>query len=239
MKKVVGYAILLLAVGLVWWWYGGMGKEIEQLSMTITAEAELGDPHDVVPALKNQLSNKEMMRVFNGILLAFLSAGLVGIVFVVDILPMIAHRATHAIYDSAEMVEKDIMHDARSLFAQGDFEASIREFRKVAQKQPENRFPWVEIAKIQSEYLHDPAAAIATLREALEQQEWDVEDAAFFMFRLVELYDVGMEDRENAKVILEQVIEIFPDTRHAGNARHKLTAWEEEALIQAANEPPA
>lgn len=239
MKKVIGYAFLLLTLGCVWWWHAGMGEEIESLTKTIAAEAEMGDPNEVVAGLKQQLASKEGMKVFQGILLAFLTAGLVGVAFVLDILPLLADRATHAVYNSAEMVEKDIMHDARSLFAQGEFEKSIAAYAKVLESQPENRFPWVEIAKIQSDYLHEPAAAIGTLRQALENQEWEIEDAAFFMFRLVDLHDQAMGDRPGARAILQQVMEIFPDTRHSANARHKLTAWEEEEWSQSINQPPA
>ena len=41
-------------------------------------------------------------RTFNGILLAFLTAGLVGIVFVTQVLPILAQKMTHAVYDSGE-----------------------------------------------------------------------------------------------------------------------------------------
>ena len=85
--------------------------------------------------------------------------------------------------------------------------------------------PYVEIAKIQKVNLEDPMAAIATLREAVEGQEWQENDAAFLMFRLAELYDEDAGDRAAAVVIMEQVIEQFPETRHSANARTKLHEW--------------
>ena len=200
-----------------------MEKEIKALR-------ETRDPYEKVAELKQEISSLESSKIFGGILLAFLSAGLIGVAFVLDILPRIAEKATHAVYDSDEMIEKDIMHDARALFAQGEYEACIEAYRQVAEQDPDNRFPWVEIAKIQKDNLDDVAASIATLREALEHKEWEANDAAFFMFRLAELYDQNMEDRESARSILEQVIELLPETRHSANARHKLNEWERDAL---------
>ena len=36
---------------------------------------------------------------------------------------------------------------------QGDFEGAVEAYREVAADQPENRFPWIEIAKIQHDNL--------------------------------------------------------------------------------------
>ena len=50
-------------------------------------------------------------------------------------------------------------------------------------------------------------------------------DAAYFMFRLAELYDEDAHDRDSAVSILNQVMEQFPESRHSANARHKLHEW--------------
>ena len=89
-------------------------------------------------------------------------------------------------------------------------------------KRQENRFPWVEIAKIQHDNLEDPDAAIATLRDALESHEWKVNDAAFFMFRLAELYEEDKAELTQSIGILHQVVSLFPETRHSANATHRL-----------------
>lgn len=162
---------------------------------------------------------------FMGILLTFLSAGYTGIVFVTYLLPVLVHKGTHTIYDSGEMVEKNIMSEARSKVAQGDYEGAILAFREAAQKEPENRLPWVEIIKLQRETLHVPAAAIETIREVLENHVWKENDAAYFLFRLAELYEGDIKDRDSAVAIMQQVIDQFPETRHSANARHKLHEW--------------
>lgn len=239
MKKWLAYGVLILCIGTVWWWYLETNNELAELETRIESVKEAGDPEELVPELQSRLKGKEGTKIFHGILLSFLSAGLVGIAFVLDILPMLAHKATHAIYDSGEMVERDVMHDARSLLAQGEYGLAVEAFREAAAAEPDNRFPWVEMAKIQRENLHDAPAAVATLRAALEAHEWPVDDAAFFMFRLVELYDEALADRPAGIGILEQIIEIFPETRHSANARHKLGEWEQQAVAAAADsEPP-
>ena len=168
----------------------------------------------------------EGQRIFTGVILAFLSAGLVGIVFVLVVLPSLAHRFTHAIYDSAEVIEKDSMHDARSLLAQGDYPGAIEAFREAAAADPLNRLPWVEIVKIYKDHLEDAPAAVQTIRYALESQEWAVNDAAYFLFRLAELYEEVEGDRASAVAIMKQVVDQFPGTRHSANATHKLYDWE-------------
>ena len=149
-------------------------------------------------------------------------AGYAAIVFVAYLLPSVVGRFTHMFYDSGEQAEEDPMHDARAFFAQGQFDEAIEAYRGVAAEQPENRFPWIEIAKIQHDNLEDPDAAIQTLRDALQSYEWRVNDAAFFMFRLGEMYEEDKHDLDTSIEILKQVVEMFPDTRHSANATHRL-----------------
>ena len=223
--KWILYVVLAALVGGSWMLYSSKGGEVDAMKAKIAQLDEVGDPENEMPKMKTELGTLEGERTFNGILLAFLSAGLVGMLFVFQILPAIAHRFTHAIYDSAEMVERDVMHDARSLLAQGDYQGAIEAFRMAAAAEPLNRLPWVEIAKIQKDNLEDPNAAIETIRHALESQAWQVNDAAYFMFRLAEMYDETLGDRNAAVAIFQQVIEAFPETRHSANARHKLHEW--------------
>ncbi len=91
-----------------------------------------------------------------------------------------------------------------------------------AETDPYNRLPWVEIAKIQHANLENPGAALETLRSALESHEWPVNDAAYFMGRIAEIYLEDMEDTASCITILNQMVELFPETRHSANATHKL-----------------
>jgi len=229
------YVLMVVLVGASWVWFSKKGDEVEKLRTELVAEQEKGDPDGKGAALESKIQSMEGEKTFSGVLLTFLSAGLVGVIFVVHILPFFAQRVTHAVYDSAEMVEKDVMHDARSLLAQGDYEGAIAAFRQAAAADPMNRLPWVEIAKIYKDNLGDAQAAILTIRNALEGQAWEVNDAAYFLFRLAELYDEVEGDRASAKAIMQQVVDQFPGTRHSANANHKLHEWSVEESATGAN----
>lgn len=219
---LVGLAVLVVGS---WWLYANSGKDIDQMRARVAELQETGEAETEIARLQAQIDGRDGSRIYQGVVLAFVSAGLVGVAFVLLVLPSFAHRVTHAIYDSAEMVERDVMHDARSLLAQGNYQAAIQAFREAAAKDPLNRLPWVEIAKIQKEKLNDPAAAVQTIRYALESQEWEVNDAAYLLFRLAELYDEVDHNRAAAIAIMRQVIDEFPNTRHWANANHKLREW--------------
>lgn len=225
MVKIISIVLLVLLVGASWFMFYKAGDRAEGIEAEINKHYATGDPDEKVPELKSELRGIEGERTFNGILLSFLSAGLIGIVFVTQLLPLFAQKLSHAVYDSGEEVEKDPFHDARVLSAQGDWEGAITAFHDAAAGDPLNRMPYVEIAKIQRMNLEDPAAAVNTLRNAIEGQEWEEKDAAFLMFRLAEVYHEDLGDQGAAVEIMEQVIEQFPDTRHSANARTKLHEW--------------
>lgn len=219
------YVVLVLGVLFAWSKFSGSGERIEENRAKWEEIHNSGEDPELADKLKSDLVSAENEKTFSGILLAFMTAGLVGIVFVIHVLPAIAHRFTHAVYDSAEEVEKDPMHDARSKVAQGDWDGAIEAFRAAAAADPLNRLPYVEISKIQLDQLEDPQAAVQTLRQAIEGQEWQENDAAYLMFRLAEIYDEKLGDRNSAATIMQQVMDQFPETRHFANARHKLHEW--------------
>lgn len=230
--------VLTVLMGASWMFFSKKGREVAALRNEISQLEDKGDPNGLIAEKTALADGLENEKTFSGVLLTFLSAGFVGIFFVVYLLPFFAQRVTHAVYDSAEMVERDVMHDARSLLAQGDYDGAIAAFRQAAAADPMNRLPWVEIAKIYKDNLDDPASAIETIRHALESQAWEVNDAAYFLFRLAELYDEVEGDRASAVAIMNQVIEQFPGTRHSANASHKLHEWslQEEATTAEAEE---
>ena len=227
--KWLPYLILAaLAIGSLVYYKSAMDEQdkIKEKIAVLQKSPERDEENDrEIARLQEDADGRKGGPIFVGVLVTFLGAGVVGILFVTKVLPMFAHRIAHLVYDSGEMLEKDIMHDARSLVAQGEYEKAIEAFRVAAAVEPLNRLPWVEIARIQRTHLEDPESAIQTLRNALEGQEWEVNDAAYFLFRLAELYDEDRQDRTSAVAIMQQVIDEFPDTRHSANARHKLHTW--------------
>jgi len=162
-----------------------------------------------------------------------LAGAYAGIMFVLYILPAITDKATTAVLDSGELIEKDPLHDARAAYARGDYEDAIEIYKNVAETDPYNRLPWVEISKIQHDNLEDPQAALITLQQALESHEWPINDAAFFMGRISEIYLKDLEDQESSITILNQMIELFPETRHSANATHKINEIRREQESQA------
>jgi tetratricopeptide (TPR) repeat protein len=225
MVKYICIGVLTLLVAGSWYMFKKSGDKGRDMEKQIAMLIEKGDPEERTPMLKSELRGIEGQRTFNGILLTFLSAGLIGIVFVTQVLPILAEKFTHAVYESGEELERDAFHDARVLMAQGEWEEAIEAFKLAAVEEPLSRMPYIEIAKIQKNHLEDPQAAIATLREAIEGQEWEEDDAAYLMFRLAEFYDEDADDREAAVTIFEQIMEQFPGTRHSANARTKLHEW--------------
>ncbi|MES2982889.1 MAG: tetratricopeptide repeat protein [Verrucomicrobiota bacterium] len=222
MLKYISIAILTVLVALSWYKFDQSGKTEEDLSSKIEKLEYNPDTEEEARELKKKLNGMAGERIFTGILLTFLSAGLVGIVFVTQVLPMLANKVSTAVYSSDEKVEADPFHDARVLMAQGDWEGAIASFKLAAQKDPSNRMTWTEIAKIQRQHQENPPAAIATLRQAIESQDWEVDDVAFLMFRLAEIYEEDFHDHATAGSVLSQIIELFPETRHSANARTKL-----------------
>lgn len=231
--KWLTYLVLIALVGGAWMWFSKSGDAIKKLDAKILAVQEIGDPEGKEPALQDERSGLEGQRILTGVLLTFVSAGLAGIFIVSDLLPMLAQRATHAVYDSGEVVEEDGMREARSLEAQGEYPAAIAAYQKVAQEDPSNRLPWVEIVKIYRDYLEQPDKAIETIHYVLENIPQEPNNAAFFLFRLAEILDEDKQDRATATAMLQQVIDQFPGTRHSANATHKLHEWQVEAEEQA------
>jgi tetratricopeptide (TPR) repeat protein len=222
MLKYISIAVLTLLVAVCWYKFDQSGKKIEKLKAVAEELSYDPDKEKQEKEARANLNGMEGEHIFSGILLTFLSAGLVGIVFVTQVLPMLANKISTAVYENNEHVEDDPFHNARVLMAQGDWDGAIDSFKLAAKKDPNNRMTWTEIAKIQRQHLENPPAAIATLREAIESQDWEIDDVAFLMFRLAEIYEEDFHDHATAGTVLSQIIELFPETRHSANARTKL-----------------
>ena len=152
-------------------------------------------------------------------MITVLYAGILGVIY---FLPAAVDKVSEEVYGSTAEADDDGMHDARAAFAKGEFTEAIRLYREVWEEDKANRFPIVEVAKIQHDNLESPSLAVDTLREALESNDWRENDAAFFMFRIADIYENDLEQHDGAIQILKQVIEELPGSRHAANATHKL-----------------
>ena len=225
MWKSITIAVLALLMGGCWFFFIQSGKQIVDLEKQVSELAEQGDREEKTPAIKVEIQGLEGQRVFNGILLVFLSMAVIGILFATLILPLLADKMSQAVYGGNEEIEDDPMRDARVLMAQGKWTEAIEAFHIAARSQELDQMPFIEIAKIQKNHLEDPAAAIETLRQAIQNHEWPQESLVFLMFQLAEIYDEALDDRAAAVIILEQVAEQFPETRHSAIANSKLRSW--------------
>ena len=176
--------------------------------------------------LLSKWSDMDVLQRF--VTFVLLTAG-AAVVFAVFILPVLGEWIGNLFYNAPEEVEPDKYAEAASKLAQGDYNGAIKSYRAIATSDPDTRFPHVEIAKIQLEQLDDVDTSISTIKGALESKQWPEDDAAYFMFRLAELYEKHKGDEETAKTYLNRVIETFPETRHSANATHRLHEIEQAA----------
>ena len=223
--KTLFHLIAIIGLALGWLSYKENYKSDDENYQELVKLEQSGATEEEMVKAESEQEADQNAVVFMGILLTLLTAGYIGVVFVLYILPMLAHRATQSVYDSTEQVEPDAMSKARSKMAQGDYDEAISEFHTAAKEDPMNRVPYLEIAKIQRQHQANPDAAISTLTTAIEGQEWEENDAAFLMFRLAEIYQEDKGDMAAASTVMQQVIDQFPQTRHSANASHKLQEW--------------
>lgn len=160
-----------------------------------------------------------------------------GFLFVTYVLPFIGDVIGSSLYSSGEEVTPDPFMKANSKIAQGDYEGAIAEYREAAREEPTNRRPVAEITNLYLDRLRNPEAAVRNIEEALENRQWEEEDHAFFLFRLVDIYQEHLGNQDHAIALLQQVLRDFPDTRHSANATHRLRKID-PALIPAPSIAP-
>lgn len=175
------------------------------------------------------LSWQELKNQNPGVQLIFflIVGGAVGVLVVKYFIPWLGDLVGTLVYSSGEEVVMDDSMKAASKVAQGDYEGAIAEYEKMVREKPDQTFPIGEIAKIRAEKLGDPQGALDVLRSQLEGKEWPVDDAAFLMFRLVDILSDLLNDYDAARDMLQQVIAHFPNTRHSANAHHRLNEVEQ------------
>lgn len=156
----------------------------------------------------------------------FLCGGIVvGIMVAVFFFPAISERVAGFFYMPAEKVEPDAGSRARALVAQGHYEEALEAYLDLAEAMPTDRLPVVEAMRLARERLEDTPRAMEIIEHAMTSRSWPEEDEAYYLFRLVEMRDEDLEDREGAVRGLVEIMNRFPETRHSANATHKLREW--------------
>jgi tetratricopeptide (TPR) repeat protein len=166
-------------------------------------------------------------------LIFFIAIGVGGGIWGVKVLiPWMADALGTFFYSSGEEIQLDDFAKAAAKVAQGDYDGAIEEYERLAKAHPEDPHPVVEIAKIHSDRFHDPARAIQVLQRHLESHEWPVDDAAFIMFRMADIYSEKLHEFDAAHALLEEVIANFPNTRHSANAHHRINEVDQAKFKQ-------
>jgi tetratricopeptide (TPR) repeat protein len=199
-------------------------KYQEEHERALRASGDLEDGQEMnVPA--DAVANPVKLLTY----FVILAAG-IGFVAVQWVIPMLGDAVSTATFSSGEKLGPSVHAKALSFVTQGRYPEALEEFQRVAAEDPTDRFPVMEIVKLQLGKLDDVDGAIETLRGALELK-WPEEDGTFFAQKLSDLYRNEKDDLTSAKEILQQLIEQFPGSPAAGNATHKLRELEEAEFL--------
>ncbi len=183
------------------------------------------DPYaEVKLAEGGNVETSAMLKVGAPMLISIIYGGVLAVLYV---LPMFVDKIGEEVMGSSAEVEDDPLDEARAAVAAGEYAEAIGVYRKAWLENRDERFPVLEIAKIQRTSLGSPVVAVSTLNEALDDHEWPEDDAAFMMFRIAEIYEEDLGDREGLAKILREVTEKLEGTRHAANAAHRLREMSE------------
>ncbi len=222
-KKFLFHAIVLgLLILYTIFAYNSSKKEAEEAEI---AAEEAFMNSDIDPFAEAKLAEKgdggtsSMVKVGVPLLISVIYGGILTVLY---ILPSFVDKIGEEMIGSSAEVEDDPLDEARAAVAAGDYSEAIGVYRKVWLENRDERFPLVEIANIQRTKLESPVLAVSTLKEALDEHEWPEDDAAFMMFRIADIYENDLDDREGLVAILKSVTEKLDGTRHSANAAHKL-----------------
>jgi hypothetical protein len=150
-----------------------------------------------------------------------------GVLTILYVLPVLVDKVSEEMMGSTAEVDDDPLDEARAAVTEGEYADAIAVYRRYLLENPESRHSLVEIAKIQRDHLNSPAGAISTLEQGLDEYEWPEDDAAFLMFRIAEISEEDLADKDQVIAVMKRVIRELQGTRHAGNAAHRLRELEE------------
>lgn len=217
-KKLIVH-LSILGILILYTLFAWSGNKRDQEAAAKAAEGNLEEDYITGISAEDGQTMDSMMRVGVPLMITMIYGGVLAVIYV---LPMFVDRMSEELMGSTEEVGEDALAAARAAVAEEDYPEAIRIYREIWRNDSSSRFPMLEIARIQREKLESPAVAVATLGEALDAHEWEDDDSAFFMFRMIEIYDEDLDDRESVVRILKRVAEDLPGTRHAANAMHQL-----------------
>ena len=219
-KKLIVH-LSILGILILYTLFAWSSSQRDQQVAAETAEEDLQDGYITGISPEDGQTVDSMMKVGVPLMITVIYGGVLAVIYV---LPLFVDRMSEELMGSTEEVGEDPLAAARAAVAEEDYPEAIRIYREIWKSDSSNRFPMVEIARIQREKLESPAVAVTTFGEALDARDWEDDDAAFLMFRMIEIYNEDLADRESVVRMLKRVVADLPGTRHAANATHQLSA---------------
>jgi tetratricopeptide (TPR) repeat protein len=170
---------------------------------------------------------RDPIQFFIYILFVAISLGVIVLKWVI---PALGDRVAESFYSAPEKAEQTETQKAMALVAQGEYHKALAAFGKILEQNPHDRFAVVESAKIYQGKLGDVDSAVEVLEKAVAS-EWPEDDKCFFLLKLADIHSTDRGDFGRARELLDQLIQQFPESRHAGNAHHKLREIEEQEFM--------
>ncbi len=138
-----------------------------------------------------------------------------------------------SLYDGgSERVEpKPFYARARAHRMRGEHGEALEEVQFQLRQFPGDLEGWLLLAEIQSEDLHAPDAAIETLHTFLASDGISAEQRMLALQREADLLLFKLQDRAAAKIVLERLVEAFPNTEGARLASQRLSHMPEAEFL--------
>ena len=136
-----------------------------------------------------------------------------------------------------EVVPQPFYSIAEARRKQGKYPESIAEIRKQLARFPGDFTGLLMLAEIQAEQLNDLAGAQATIDRLLIESERRPMNWALALNRLADWHLKVGRDPEGARVALERVEELFPETEQAYMARQRLAHLVTPKMLAEQDEP--
>jgi tetratricopeptide (TPR) repeat protein len=135
------------------------------------------------------------------------------------VIEWVADRAAGGIYQpgDANFRVRPEFSVAEAHVKAGRYAEAIAQFRRDAEKFPDEAVPYVRIADLQLEHLHDPDAAIAELQTALTKAQGP-DAVALIGNRLADLLLRHRHDHAAAMECYRAIQHRCPGTKHARHA---------------------
>lgn len=194
-------------------------KRAKEVAKEARERGEIDPWVDASDGLTGSEAAKGMIKVGIPLILSVIYGGVLTVIY---ILPVVVDKVGEEMMGSTAEVDDDPLAEARLAVQEEDYPEAIAVYRKFWMENRDHRQSLVEIAKIQRVHLKNPEVAVNTLEEGLASFEWEEDDAAFLLFRMVEIYEEDLDDREKVVATLKRVVQELEGSRHAGNAAHKL-----------------